>query len=406
MFFLTKTPNPIKTLSVQRREAWIDNVKMVAMLFVMLGHTWRIVHCPLPDWLSLFILSFNMPLFVILTGYSSIRSIDKIERAAALRDYVFKITTRIMLPSAVSSMVLTVVIILLRFLMTGEMHLKRFLYLSSLIMLISFYIISFIARKGEIGRIFFNLLCYLSIPYGLYFSSFWFLSMIWCVCLSVAAASYIFKKFNIGNFLKTVIGWSSPLEYLLLYFISFVISWILDVVYIKTSDFVHFFLIGYAMAKFSMISFVYRFPKNCFWVFVFLFLGLFIVYILGENTMNFWINHFYNMVIKGDGMLYLLRIFASTLICFSFIIAVKTASKNYGLFSFWGSQTLALYIVHGSIIAVCFELPFTYDIYGVYYLLYAIPMTFVIFALSIGIIELLTKSDITMAYCLGKISKS
>jgi fucose 4-O-acetylase-like acetyltransferase len=56
------------TLNHISREAWIDNVKMVAMLFVILGHTWRIIHCPLPDWLGLFILSFNMAigLFFIL----------------------------------------------------------------------------------------------------------------------------------------------------------------------------------------------------------------------------------------------------------------------------------------------------------------------------------------------------
>jgi fucose 4-O-acetylase-like acetyltransferase len=82
------------------RIAWVDNVKMVAMLFVILGHTWRLIHCPLPSMLNEIILSFNMALFVMMTGYTSVGAIGKIVDLRSLWDYVFKITKRILLPAA------------------------------------------------------------------------------------------------------------------------------------------------------------------------------------------------------------------------------------------------------------------------------------------------------------------
>ena len=85
----------------KNRLAWIDNVKMVAMVFVIFGHTWRIIHYPLPEWMGLFILSFNMALFVIMTGYTSSHSIEKIATIQDLKDYIEKITKRILLPSIV-----------------------------------------------------------------------------------------------------------------------------------------------------------------------------------------------------------------------------------------------------------------------------------------------------------------
>ena len=122
------------TLNNISREAWIDNVKMVAMLFIILGHTWRIIHCPLPDWLGLFILSFNMALFVIMTGYTSVKAICRINDLLDLRDYFFKITKRIMLPSAVLGLLLSIIVVVQKYLLEGVMPKKRLLFWNCMIM--------------------------------------------------------------------------------------------------------------------------------------------------------------------------------------------------------------------------------------------------------------------------------
>ena len=57
-----------------QRIAWLDNVKMFAMLCVILGHVMTIVIKTNVDLsgkiIEHFIVAFNMPLFVIISGYS------------------------------------------------------------------------------------------------------------------------------------------------------------------------------------------------------------------------------------------------------------------------------------------------------------------------------------------------
>lgn len=53
----------------------------------------------------------------------------------------------------------------------------------------------------------FDMMCVLAIPLSLKYSSFWFLNMIWCVCFSVAIASFLTKK--CGAVLERLGGTSS-----------------------------------------------------------------------------------------------------------------------------------------------------------------------------------------------------
>lgn len=59
------------------RVAWLDNVKMYAMLWVILGHVMTIVIKTNVDLsgrvMEHFIVAFNMPLFVMLSGYSNFK---------------------------------------------------------------------------------------------------------------------------------------------------------------------------------------------------------------------------------------------------------------------------------------------------------------------------------------------
>lgn len=182
---------------MSNRLSWVDNVKMVAMLFVILGHTWRIIHCPLPEWLSLFILSFNMPLFVLMTGYTSVRGIDKIATIQNLKDYLFKTTKRVMLPSAVFSIAVSIVVLFLKYVIDDN----DFSWSKVIVKLIilSIYVIAFIYRNHQKGKFLFSFLCIMAIPISLKFSMFWFLNMTWCVCGTVAISTWILKKIKLNE---------------------------------------------------------------------------------------------------------------------------------------------------------------------------------------------------------------
>ena len=85
-----------------QRIAWLDNVKMFAMLCVILGHVMTIVIKTNMDLsgkiIEHFIVAFNMPLFVIISGYSNLNTFNKITKWRELIDFVKKSVIRILLP--------------------------------------------------------------------------------------------------------------------------------------------------------------------------------------------------------------------------------------------------------------------------------------------------------------------
>lgn len=97
------------------RTVWVDNVRMFAMVCVMLGHTWRLIDCPLPLWLSDFILAFNMPLFVLLSGFVAVKSLKRIDTWTDFIDYVYKIAMRIMIPAVIFSSTINALLHLAKF---------------------------------------------------------------------------------------------------------------------------------------------------------------------------------------------------------------------------------------------------------------------------------------------------
>lgn len=179
---------------MNNRIAWIDNVKMVAMLFVIIGHTWRIIHCDLPVWMSLFIGTFNMPLFVMMTGYTSVKSIDRIDNIIALRDYLLKITKRILVPSAFFWSVAVILLTILKYAQFRTIENERIVELVLRALIVTLFVIGYYYRNGQKGKVLFNVLCICAIPIAIKGSSYWFLSMIWIVCSAVAIGSYITHK--------------------------------------------------------------------------------------------------------------------------------------------------------------------------------------------------------------------
>ncbi|MET3961272.1 fucose 4-O-acetylase-like acetyltransferase [Marmoricola sp. OAE513] len=58
----------------RRREPWFDNIKMVLVTLVVVGHAWAVVpSSPTNDWAYDFLYSWHMPAFAIITGYFSRR---------------------------------------------------------------------------------------------------------------------------------------------------------------------------------------------------------------------------------------------------------------------------------------------------------------------------------------------
>lgn len=88
-------------LNVKHRIPWIDNIKFLAIWCVIFGHFngQIFTHGRLGfEMINLFIVIFNMPLFVFMSGYSNYKSLRKLDGIKNLWDYLVKTFERIILP--------------------------------------------------------------------------------------------------------------------------------------------------------------------------------------------------------------------------------------------------------------------------------------------------------------------
>ena len=93
---MSQSNNPI----VKVREPWIDNVKALAILFVIIGHSIGLLSLK-PESMSLlgaWIVAFNMPLFVIMAGWTSYKGLERITDWESLLVFLEKLFERTVLP--------------------------------------------------------------------------------------------------------------------------------------------------------------------------------------------------------------------------------------------------------------------------------------------------------------------
>lgn len=84
--------------SKTNRQAWIDNARAFAMIAVVWMHT---VNIGLKDGIlpSGMVMSFNMPLFVFISGYCAYHSLERIHQMADLWHYIKKLVMCIGIPN-------------------------------------------------------------------------------------------------------------------------------------------------------------------------------------------------------------------------------------------------------------------------------------------------------------------
>lgn len=359
------------------RIAWIDNAKMIAMLFVILGHTARIIHCQAPEWLDSFILSFNMPLFVILSGYTGYNSMVKIKSIHDLLHYTEKITKRILVPSMVFSY-------MTRFIITIVSN-GSFLNMVILETIGIIYCILFIFRKNEIIGKIFQVACWCAIPMALFKSDFWFFKMLWCVQISAATASLIAE--HIKN------------KFYFLCIFAIILSFPMSLLNIMTADFIPYFLIGAILYRYGVFN---TLVKIKYLPLIMFSLGVIILYLIGADKYNFWDFHPWDYFTFTQINYLFLRYLSGSLICISIIVWVACLSKSYTKFSEFGGQTLSIYMIHSLIITFLYNLPTKLELTGIQYLFYAFLATALVTIATLFVIKICKKIELTRAFVLGE----
>lgn len=273
-------------MNVIKRIPWLDSTKFFAIFCVVLGHVLgfltnhEIVGYELVQGI---IVSFNMPLFFILSGFSSGEKILNIAKLQELLFFILNSTIRILLPAYGLSTVI------------------------------------YVMGMGE-GWV----------------TYFWFLPILWRLLMVFAICAFAFNV--IVRYCKT--GGRVVLGGVALFLI---ISFFLGN---RMSEFSTYIVFGYFLRKQQLLD---KLSKN--WmIFLFILYCIGLYFTIGKNF--YVVEYQYHELINGQFYILLLRQISAVTLSVIIIKIFYQYSGKYNKFSYLGSITLGIYLIHDFIIEI------------------------------------------------------
>jgi len=370
----------------QGRVAWIDAIKMFAMFCVVFGHCCSVLSNELPayKYVNLFIVSFNMPLFVFITGFTSYNTLSKLDTWNDLFNYICKISERIALPNVCFSCLIG---------FFNHIFIKwepdRAIFNGSIILFfISWY---YIKSKKESLHFYHRYIILLPFLLNIFSkcSYFWFLEMLLYVYLAISLAIVILKRFKLS-----IAFLSLPLS---------VIIMLMAPSDLHGMDLIIYFIFGIIMYKINIMGCFLNFKP---WVNLITILILIVISILlfeNYNTLNndFYHNGIINLFINNQYVILFSRVLGSVCLIISLCISFQLIVKEYNVLAFCGTKTLGLYMIHSQFIHILRSNVFIDNI-NVYIWIIGILISIIITFMSLLIIRLLERYFICRKLLLGE----
>lgn len=168
------------------RIPWIDAVKMFAMLCVILGHSNSCLPHDIIGFheFNMWIVVFNMPLFVIISGFIGYNGVMRINAFFDLLNYIEKISERIAIPTFGFT-----ILTRMPYLFLSHSFFKLAVGISMICMLFIWYL----ARNKISDTVHKVLLIITLVVVLMGISNFWLLNMILALTLAVSMVVYFVK---------------------------------------------------------------------------------------------------------------------------------------------------------------------------------------------------------------------
>lgn len=317
------------TRSVQSssRMPWLDNVKMVALLCVIIGHTTHLFANGLPGRMMGFIVAFNMPLFVLLAGYTSYKALSRLDDYKSIVSSAEKVLWRLVIPGVCLSAFAQA--------NAGLLFARRLwmLFFAGVLLL---YAISKVKETGKNIFLCFGLSAAKIITIGFLLMAsaklnmYWFLTMLMQIQLTFYIGFYI-GKFLFPPFLNIL--FSGVILCIIAYYLFG--SW--------TFEMTSYFIIGLVMKHQGW--FERLFTTSFFHCSIMLVLG---VILLRTFTIDYGFYAFGFDRLLSDGIIWVYVIRQIVALLFSFVIIrlVYAMSADYNWVSKMGKCSLAYYTIH------------------------------------------------------------
>lgn len=363
------------------RYPWLDNVKMFAMICVIAGHVGGLFANGIPGRLFGMIVAFNMPLFVLLSGYSALKGLLRIESLEPLLDYLDKILYRICVPTVCFSALNQAI---------QGMLFARKLWFVFAIVCFGYWIFErhylHVLRSKALTLLIRSLTIAFLFISSSWLREFWFLSTLIEIQFLAAMMfwiSHYIKNDGIRLALLSILIWIVP------YFIFG--SW--------TFEMSAYFSIGLLCYKFDILE---RLQYLSYWKSALMFIigAVLCRYFTIDYGFYSWGLH---DLIDSSGLIYVypLRLVIALLISISIISWIQKLSKEYSWFSSMGAQTLAFYMIHATIIDFFIKPYFHFEDSHVYMWIVALLCTTLLIVVSYAIILLLKVPKVTRCILLG-----
>lgn len=357
------------------RLAWPDNVKAFAILMVMLGHvtglfsgaTAGISH------LGSFIVLFNMPLFVLISGYMGGHSFERIHDCTSLEDFFERLIRRIVIPSVICSAVYPII--------KGDL-LARKLWLVYFIAIAAFY--SLRRFENHFAKNPKTICKFVLFPFLIFASFkinyFWFLAMIIEFQAIYAIAHYLCLKINVNKWILSLV--------VCILVITLNDGW--------KSEMVTYFVIGVLASSYRVVDKLSHLPWWCMIVATAAIIPCCVIC----SSVSFYEYSIYDLIPAANWYIFPLRQLCGFVLSAILIWIIKIATASYSWWSKFGACSMALYMIHTQILAI-----FPIHIESVSPLLIwmqMIGLTICMATATYIIIQLLSLNRVTRILFLGK----
>lgn len=308
------------------REAWLDNAKMFAMLCVIVGHVGDLFG-GWPFDIGGVVVGFNMPLFFLMAGITSLSGPCKVDSFNSLLNYGEKILNRMVIPAVCLSAIDQVWI--------GLLFARKLwcIYGCGIILL------NIINKYGDCFFRRWHIPTSMKLVKGtviifLLVASFW-LNMYWFV------SALLKMQLLFAVLVLLTKGYSTRFLVLYLSFIAFLFSYYYYDNW--TFDMIFYYLLGIILHYHNLFD---KLCKISLWINILLFLiGCVICKMV---SINYGFYHFsLNRLIElSISYIYIVRIVVAMFISLPILNIIRILSHEYSSFSKMGSRTLAFYTIH------------------------------------------------------------
>lgn len=361
--------------NVYTREPWLDNLKMLAMLAIIIGHSYSYLHGGAAIGATVVqnvFISFAIPVFMFVSGITSFNSAQKSQTIKELISYLEKITLRLGIPNFIFTNITGLIQNVYEYeFLKGAIHLT--------LPVICVLILIHKKENGMLSYLYKILILgiFLLIMFN-QMSDFWFLRILMQALTLLAACAWTTKRL-LGHYSKWCL------------IVYMVLMALYPSSFSGTLEFMFYFIIGGMMRQYLLSGKLgkYMESNSIFYSYVtIVFLFVLIFFILLDYK-DFYNHDAQMLLMNGKISTYIYRQFcAISWIAFWTAVMIHF-SNSYTKFSKWGSQTLELYLIHVTLITI----PTIWNVHVNAISLYSwgiyLTIAFILIAISLELIKLI-----------------